>query len=1143
MDQIIENLNQDQLQDTTEYSVDDILSEFWEDYYFTHPDARPGKEVTPEQEVPEDYAEDGDGKKNHPGPDEETALFEEHIKEQRFEEHALEERDALQAESTESTESIENSKNTESAERKKDPIDSASTSNLTEKTGKQEESAETGFQLEQIMEDKPRRRRTSVEKAGRKSRTAPEETGRRAAREIKEEFPDTPPEEPAEPFEDNFDYSSLFHMFAEPPEEEHSTPAASGKDKTEEDNRITDVLQADDRTAEEDEEENIDAILQSAAELLRRKEASGEVETPAERVRKKRTKQSSEESTEEKPLFAEDPGDFRDILRDFMLKDQHPIYADVPGLAEKSNAEEIDVLRDEQSYGLSFGTAADDFTVELPSETAGDRFDEMSLSLWPDDGEAPLADRGRQSDGESTVERELDTKNSVLRSDSASEGETSSRKRERKRSRAAKEDAGKKADQDRTKSSLLGLLRGVGNPFGGKKKALNTPTPYASWEDSLPAEDTGEPEKPEADDSTIGFAEGVFAGEQNWDREEAAEADGKLNESRDVLNEGENPAGETAEGILYDDLDDEEFDIGEFPSFGQWILNELMSFWIKLNGVGDRQSTATMEEDKEDLGPEVNVANASRYYGSQVTMLRMRFQIAVALLAVMAWITLGLPVSGMLKTAKVASAMCLGLQLTVMLLCLDVVTNAAVNLTRGKFGADGLAVALCLITSLDALAVSVGGFSTPHIPLCMFSSLALTGILLSSLLSARALRKAIRVPAIGKRAYCVTAEEGVRGARDITILKSIRPTNGFVRRAEEAPPDETLFGKTAIFQLLAALVLSLLTGVVRHGVRDMLYIMSAILSCSVPFTALLAFALPYYIGTQRIFSSGAALAGWSGVHDIGSSRNLIVTDRDLFPEDAVSIETVRIFADQSAETVIAYAGTMIAASGSGLGPCFTELMENNECRMRQVEDFEWLSGGGLSGRIEGHRVLCGNADVMQLMNVRVPYKLVDAKTVLLAIDGTLCGIFQIRYIGLPEVKIALQQLIASNRHPIFAIRDFNITPDLLRDVFEVATDGYDFPPYGDRFRISEAQPSDTSKVAGVICREGLGPLTHLADTGRSIYVAVRLNVIVTATVVVLGMLLVFLKLIGTGIVSAWLPFVLMFLGLLITALISLFMRF
>ena len=69
--------------------------------------------------------------------------------------------------------------------------------------------------------------------------------------------------------------------------------------------------------------------------------------------------------------------------------------------------------------------------------------------------------------------------------------------------------------------------------------------------------------------------------------------------------------------------------------------------------MGDRQSVATMEDEREDPGPEVNVASASRYYGSQVTMLRMRFQLGLALLAVLAYITLGFPVSGMLKTAKV----------------------------------------------------------------------------------------------------------------------------------------------------------------------------------------------------------------------------------------------------------------------------------------------------------------------------------------------------------------------------------------------------------------------------------------------------------------------------------------------------------
>ncbi len=736
---------------------------------------------------------------------------------------------------------------------------------------------------------------------------------------------------------------------------------------------------------------------------------------------------SEEEPAGPEPLLASDTMDFHDILREFMLNDQHPVYSETTGLNDRAMTEEA-------------------FSPELPES------EDVPVKPVP---------RPRR---------------------------TGRRK--------------KAAVQEEFPDEL----------FGEDTKA---PEPEQIAAEEL-REEPVPPEK-----ATTMPAEGTEADAEPLTAEESGDEEAL-------------PTREEDDELLYG---------GDFPSFGQWILNEIMGFWIRLNGVGNRESTATMEDDREELGPEVSVANASRYYGSQVTMLRMRFQIGLVLLAILAWITLGLPVSGMLKTVEVMAAMCLGLQLTIMLLCLDIVTNSLINLTRGRFGADGLAVFGCILSSLDALAVAVGGFGTDHVPLCLFSSLALMGILLSSLLSARALRKSMRVPAIARRAYCVTAEEGVRGNRDVTLLKSVRPTVGFVRRAEEAPPDENLFSRTALFQLAAALLLTLLTALVRHAGKDILYIFSAILSCSVPVTALLAFALPYFIGSQRIFSSGAAIAGWSGIYDIGCSRSLIVTDRDLFPEDTIEIETVRIFADESAERVIAYAGTMVAASGSGLGPCFSDLMEKNSCRMKKVEDFEWMTGGGLRGRIEGHTVYCGGADLMQLMDVKIPYRLVDRTTVLLAIDGILYGIFQLKYTPLPEVKTALQELIASNRHPIFAIRDFNINPDMLREVFDVATDGYDFPPYGDRFRISEAQPSETSKVSAVVCREGLGPLTHLADTGRSMFVAIRLNLMITAAAAVLGMLLVFLRLIGTGLLSAWLPFVLMLLDALLVLLISLFMRF
>ena len=46
-----------------------------------------------------------------------------------------------------------------------------------------------------------------------------------------------------------------------------------------------------------------------------------------------------------------------------------------------------------------------------------------------------------------------------------------------------------------------------------------------------------------------------------------------------------------------------------------------------------------------------------------------------------------------------------------------------------------------------------------------------------------------------------------------------------------------------------------------------------------------------------------------------------------------------------------------------------------------------------------------------------------------------------KYEGQPQVRKALVGLIRSNRHPIFAIRDFLVTPEMLSDCFDVATDG------------------------------------------------------------------------------------------------------
>ena len=590
------------------------------------------------------------------------------------------------------------------------------------------------------------------------------------------------------------------------------------------------------------------------------------------------------------------------------------------------------------------------------------------------------------------------------------------------------------------------------------------------------------------------------------------------------------PGGSYAEDDRYDDYDQDEDDFpprsgrdreieleDDLPSFREYVASLAASAFLRLRGTNRHVTTSTMSDSEEDLGPELTAAGACRYYSSFMRSQRLRLRLAVLLELLLCYLSLGFPLPGMLQHLPVTAAACCALQFAIMLLGLDVITGGILNAARGKVGAEALAVLSCLVTSLDGMIVALSDSAAPHTPLCALSSLSVIGVMLASSLSTRGIRKALRVPAIGKSFYAVTSESKTR-RDELTLLKSPRSAKGFVRRTEEAAPDETLFNKLGPVLILLALVLSLVIAAVKKTFADFVFIFSAILAPSAPFCALLAFALPYFVGSVRLFRSGAAIAGWSGLCDIGASRNLIVTDRDLFPESSVEMGPVRIFSDESTEKVISYAGTLVTASGSSIGGCFARLMEENHCSLRQVENFEFLPGGGLKGIIEGHVVLCGGTELMRLMNVRIPYRLTDKTSVLLAIDGILYGIFSLNYSPLPQVRRALVDLVRSGRHPVFAVRDFNVNPEMLHNTFDLATDGYDFPPYGERFAMSEPSP-EKSKIAAVICNEGLGPLKEVADVGRSMYLAVRFNLVIAVLAAVLGSVVVFVKLLTAGSVT------------------------
>ena len=533
-------------------------------------------------------------------------------------------------------------------------------------------------------------------------------------------------------------------------------------------------------------------------------------------------------------------------------------------------------------------------------------------------------------------------------------------------------------------------------------------------------------------------------------------------------------------------------------------------------------------DDDEELGEELPPEKASRFYESFIGGLHIRVRIAFVLSLVLTYISFGLPVMGAMNATAVKSAVCLILLLAVMICGLDIMTSGLIAIAHRRPNANTLITLSALFCVIDGFLAACGVKGT-KLPLCAIPALTISFSLLGSLLNCRSSRIVFNTVSSSRKPYTVTAETSVTGD-GVTILKSRMTTKGFVRRTEEAGPDETVYGVMAPYLIVIALLLSLISAAVSKSFAQFAHILSGIFVCAAPLAILLTYPLANFVSAKTLIKSGSAIAGWSGIYDIGKCRHMIITDFDLFPKGSVTISQTRIFAGMKPEKVVSLAGSMIAASGSALSPAFAELMKQGKGSLLRVENFRCHEGGGLIAMVNGVEVYCGSASFMHLMGVHLPDMFKIKNCVYVSEGDTICGMFQMEYTPVDSVRDALYMLMRSDRHPVFAVRDFNITPQLLSVKYDIPTDGFDFPSFAQRYEISGAEPSEASKPAALVSREGLGAFVHLAEHAKGLYTRVRVSVMLSVMSTVIGMIVMFiLSLTGQMTVTAALSFLLVWL--------------
>jgi hypothetical protein len=509
--------------------------------------------------------------------------------------------------------------------------------------------------------------------------------------------------------------------------------------------------------------------------------------------------------------------------------------------------------------------------------------------------------------------------------------------------------------------------------------------------------------------------------------------------------------------------------------------------------------------------PELTVEEAAKQFASGTRSLRSRMLPSFILCAVMALLML-LSGSGhgpeAIRQGRTLVILLAAMQLAVMLLGLDVLAKGVTDLLTAKPGCETLVMFANIAAVIDAVLMISGRDSEIGMPYNVTAALSLAFALWGTFCRRSAFRETIRAMRLASVPTVVSAEDKL--AEEGSVLnKKLGSTKGFLNRCTEPDLSERFYHKATPPCLLLLLILSLASAYLS-GTGALFHCLAALSSAAATLTASLVFARPFLLTAKKLSLSGAALAGWKGAEDMAGAVGLIIRDLDIYPENSVILNGMKVLSGAHVEKVVAYTGSVILATGSGLRRVFGELMRQYAAPLYRVEDFDCGTEGGVCAFIGQEQVLVGTSAYMNLMGIRVPGSVDVAGAVYTAIEHELRGVFIVNYLPQEPIQNALYRLETGRLRPIFAIRDFNINPSMMIQKFRLSEGSITFLPPENRYQLS-VEPEEDDRPAALLSREGLWHYSETARGGRRLWRTARRALLMTALGALLGIAIVFIS--------------------------------
>lgn len=358
------------------------------------------------------------------------------------------------------------------------------------------------------------------------------------------------------------------------------------------------------------------------------------------------------------------------------------------------------------------------------------------------------------------------------------------------------------------------------------------------------------------------------------------------------------------------------------------------------------------------------------------------------------------------------------------------------------------------------------------------------------------LRKASQLNAI------VKVEDLFQGRSGYTSVDG--EPEAFLDHYRKPSTPEKILSVYAVLSLVASVSLAVAAYLLMNMNAAIQVFMAAQL-IALPFSAFISMSRPGAILQSRLHRLGAVLCGWQGIRAVEPRSVYPLHHADLFPEGAIKMQGVKFFGTVDPGRVVSYTTALLTAEESGLLSVFRQLPRSRSSSEHTVEEFS-QEKDGISGLIDGCRLLVGTAECMLEHGIPLPPDIKAPLIVYTAVNGRICGAFSLTCSRSKSTAAGLRTLCADlHFKPMLASCGFLLTPKFLRGRLSVNTRRILFPDRDVRKALSQATPGEDASVIALTTKQGLAPKAYALTGARALQGALKWGAIIHILSGVIGL--------------------------------------